>query len=95
MNDQMISYLNDKSLLYSLQSGFRPSFSTDTCLINMSDTIRKGWDNGDLTGMVIVDLQKAFDTVDHEILLYKLKAIGLSEHSVTWMQSYLRGRLQL
>ena len=52
----------------------------------MSDTIRKGWDNGDLT--------KAFDTVDHEILLYKLKAIGLSEHSVTWMQSYLRGRLQ-
>ena len=53
---------NDLLYMYALQSGFRLSFSTDSCLIHLSDFIRKQQDKGHYTGMVILDLQKAFDT---------------------------------
>ena len=51
-------------------------------------------DKGNYTGMVLIDLQKAFDTVDHDILLGKLSAIGLNNSSVEWFRSYLVGRQQ-
>ena len=51
-------------------------------------------DKGNYTGMVMIDLQKAFDTVDHEILLNKLKAIGLDDLSTSWFSSYLKNRFQ-
>ena len=70
--DQVEEYLNDKNLLYNFQSGFRRGFSTDTCLIHLSDFIRLQMDKGNMVGMVLLDLQKAFDTVDHNILLMKL-----------------------
>ena len=56
-------------LLFEYQSGFRRGFSTDTCLTHLSDYIRFQMDKSNLTGMVLLDLQKAFDTVDHGILL--------------------------
>ena len=45
-----------------------------------------------MTGMILIDLQKAFDTIDHDILLQKLHAIGFSKHSVNWFRSYLINR---
>ena len=66
--EQLTRYMDSNDLLYELQSGFRPSFSTDSCLIHLSDFIRKQQDKGHNTGMVILDLQKAFDTVNHKIL---------------------------
>ena len=65
--EQLTGYLDSNNLLYELQSGFRSSFSTDSC--HLSDFIRKQQDKGHFTGMVILDLQKAFDTVNHKILL--------------------------
>ena len=82
-------------MLYELQSGFRSSFSTDVCLIHLSDFIRKQQDKGNYTGMVILDLQKAFDTVNHKILLEKLLAMSVGEIAVQWFNSYLSGRQQL
>ena len=93
--DQLQGYLRNESLLYEFQSGFRPSFSTDSCLIHLSDYIRKEWDKGNYTGMVVLDLQKSFDTVDHTILLNKLKALGMAANSVKWFDSYLGGRNQV
>ncbi len=58
MYNQLEKYIKDESLLYEFQSGFRPSFSTDTCLIHLSDHIRKESDKGNYTGMVVVDLQR-------------------------------------
>ena len=46
-----------------------------------------------MTGMILVDLQKAFDTIDHDILLKKLSAIGFSNHTICWFKSYLSNRL--
>ena len=93
--EQLTEYLDSNRLLYELQSGFRSSFSTDSCLIHLSDFIRKQQDKGYYTGMVILDLQKAFDTVNHKILLEKLRAMGVGEIAVQWFNSYLSGRQQL
>lgn len=93
--NQLNEYLVQNNLLYELQSGFRSTFSTDTCLIYLHDYIRQQCDKGFYTGMVLLDLQKAFDTVNHEILLNKLKALGMSEESVIWFKSYLSGRKQV
>jgi hypothetical protein len=57
--------------LYKFQSGFRNCFFTDTCLIYMTDYIRHEVDKGNVVGMALSDLQKAFDTVDHSFLLMK------------------------
>lgn len=77
------------------QSGFRSGFSTDTCLIHLTDFIRYENDKGNVVGMVLLDLQKAFDTVDHSILLMKLQASGLSIDVLNWFKSYLSDRQQL
>ena len=70
-------------------------FSTDTCLTHLSDHIRFQMDKSNLTRMVLLDLQKAFDTVDHGVLLMKLEAAGPDADGLRWFQSYLSGRTQL
>ena len=66
--NQLEHYLKEQNLLYKLQSGFEPSFSTVTCLTFLMDYIRSEMIFGNYIGMVMIDLQKAFDTVDHSIL---------------------------
>ena len=84
-----------KKLLYKFQSGFRSRFSTETCLIHLTDFIKFQMDKDHYIGMVLLDLQKVFDTVDHNILLMKLKAIGLNQDVVRWFRSYLADLQQL
>ena len=94
VHEQLYNYLCSKELLYERQSGFRPKFSTNTALTFLSDKIRFNMDNGFYTGVVLLDLQKAFDTVDHSILMSKLRAIGADKLTVKWFTSYLSGRKQ-
>ena len=63
------------------------SFFTDKSL--------RGFDDGLLTGIILIDLQKEFDTIDHEILLQNFKAIRLSESTIKWFESYLLERIFL
>ena len=72
VHNQTQSFLNENNILFNFQSGFRKKFSTDTCLGFLNDKISKGFDSGLYTGMILIDLQKAFDTIDHEILLKKM-----------------------
>ena len=73
---------------------FTKNHSTDFCLLFLNDKILKGFGQGLITGMILTDLQKAFDTIDHDIncMLQKLYAIGFSKHSVNWFRSYLLNR---
>ena len=61
----------------------------------LTDKILKGFDEGFLTGMILIDLQKVFDTINHEILLQKLKAIKFSESTIKCFKSYLSERIFL
>ena len=63
VNDQLNEFLVKKGLLFDYQSGFRKGFSTDTCLMNLCDYIRTESSKGNYTGMIMIDLQKAFDCV--------------------------------
>ena len=54
--------------------------------------ILNGTENGERTGMILIDLQKAFDTLDHKILLDKMKCIGFSDNTIKWFHSYLTNR---
>jgi len=88
--EQVEVYLVKQNLLYEFQSGFRAAHSTETCLTHLCDYIRQNFDEGNYVGMILLDLQKAFDTVNHAILLSKLQSFRNS--AVKWFTSYLTGR---
>ena len=68
---QTQDYLNENNIFYKYQSGFRTKHSTDTCISLLNDRILTDIDNGMLTCMILLDLQKYFDTIDHEIFFSK------------------------
>ena len=88
----MIDYLSQYNNLYKYQSGFRTKHSTDLYLSYLMTKILKGYDNGFFTGMILIDLQKTFDAIDHDMLLEKLKVIGFCDDTVNWFHSYLTDR---
>ena len=79
IHNQTEIFLNKNKILYKYQSGFRKSFSTNSCLTLLTDKINKGFESGKYTGLILIDLQKAFDTIDHEILLKKWDALDFRE----------------
>ena len=89
---QFVSYLTRQGILAESQSGFGPGYSTDTCLLGLSEFVRKEMSKGRLVGLVLLDLQKAFDCVDHGVLLEKLGKMGVG--SLDWFRSYLSDRRQ-
>ena len=91
---QIVDFLDLSSILSSSQSGFRNSHSTETAVICVSDYILEELSKGRYVGAVLVDLKKAFDTVDHQILLKKLFCYGFRDTSLDWFQSYLSNRVQ-
>ena len=93
--NQMHTYLEQNNLIYAFQSGFRSAHSTDTALIYLADKLGANMDEGLYTGMVLIDLQKAFDTVHYTILTKKLNAIGIDDSAGSWFKSYLAGRKQV
>ena len=80
---QLEIFLVDNNILYDYQSGFRISYSTDTCLIHLLDHIKVNNSSGLYTGM----------TVDHVILCNKLKTMGVD--CTDWFLSYLQNRHQI
>ena len=67
IHDQSMEYLTDNNILYKYQSGFRKNLSTDTSLSYLTNRILTGFDSGLLTGMILIDLQEAFDTANLDI----------------------------
>ena len=92
MHDQTMNYLTESKILYRHQSGFRKNHSTVTFLTYLTDKILTGFDSGLLTRVILIDLQKAFDPINHDILLRKMAVLRFSDRSINWFQLYLSNR---
>ena len=94
MYARLIDFLTQFNQIYTRQFGFRKHHSTIHTLINIVERIRHNLDKGEFACGVFVDLQKAFDTVDHKILLAKLNHYGIRGPVNQWLKSYLSDRQQ-
>lgn len=94
MEYQLRTHLKAKQIIPEFQSGFRPQHSCLTALLNITDDVLSSADEGKITALVLLDFSKAFDTLDHEILIAILHFIGLDHSAVLLIQNYLIGRKQ-
>ena len=90
----MYKNLQEHKLLSSPQWCFRRLHSTTSCLTHVTNTLFHNIDKGLITGLVFLDLSKAFDTLDHQILLDKLSKFGFNRSGVQWVSSYLTNHTQ-
>ena len=91
---RLYSFLNLYNCIYELQFGFRAKHSNIHALINLTEMIREALDNSNFACGIFIDLQKAFDTVDHQILLRKMEYYGIRGIANKWFKSYLSNRQQ-
>ena len=94
INTNLMKYFESNSLFHSSQSAFRKYHSCQSAVLKITETYFKVCNNSTLAGTVFVDFSKAFDMINHRILLCKLKQYGISEPAVKVLTSYLDGRTQ-
>ena len=96
MYNRIYKFFSNNNLIYSLQFSFKQKYSTTTvhALISLTENIRKNLDEGNIGCGIFVDLQKAFDTVEHDVLLSKLGHYGICGLANGWFKSYLSNRNQ-
>ena len=95
MYSRLLKFINKNDLLNKFQFGFRNNHSTFMALIVLMENLITALDNGNCAIGLFLDFQKAFDTVDHHILLDKLHCYGVRATAHDWFTSYLSNRLQL
>ena len=91
---QLMNYLNNQDLLYHHQYGFRGKHGVSHPLIHFTNNIHKALNDGKFNLSIFIDLKKAFDTVNYEILLEKLSLYGVKNVENDWFRSYLTDRVQ-
>ena len=94
MYNRLQKYSKDQNILYDKQVGFQTDHSTEHAIVQMVDQIYEAFEKNEYTFDVFIDLSKAFDTVDHSILLRKLELYGITDRNYAWIKSYLSNRLQ-
>ena len=92
MGDQLYPYFN--KIFSKFQCGFRKGFNSQQCLLSMIEKWRRSLDSGGHAGAFLTDLSKAFDCINHELLIAKLHAYGLDHGSLSFIHSYLSHRKQ-
>ena len=94
MYNRLYKFLETNNLIYSLQFGFSQKHSASHALIHLTDKTREQLDKGNFASSIFVDFQKAFDTVEHQILIQKLNYYGIGGISNNFFSSYLQKRTQ-
>ena len=94
MHQCLYKFLESFEILYPLQFGFREKHSTSHAFLSLTESIKQSIDSGKVGCGIFLDLQKAFDTVNHKILLDKREHYGIRVNELKWFQSYLSGRTQ-
>ena len=90
--DQLYNFLTNEDIISNHYSGFRSLHSTVTALLEATDDWAFNIDRGNFTAVAFLDLKKAFDTVDHDILLSKMNLHGIQGTALNWFKSYLTNR---
>ena len=92
---QLNSHLTRNGLHDDLQSAYKTGTSTETAILRIKTDIETVLDDGDAVLLVLLDLSAAFDTIDHNLLITRLREeAGLTETTLRWVQSYLSDRIQ-
>ena len=91
---QLLTYIETKEIYNHTQSGFRKGHSTTTMLLKFRDDIRKALNNHEINLSILIDFSKAFDTINHEIMLKKLIGMNFGNNFIKIIMSYLTNRHQ-
>ena len=94
IHKQIYNFLEKNALLNDLQFGFRKNRSTIDAVTTFLGQLIKSKENEDYAMGICIDLSKAFDTINHDILLYKLNKIGIRGKAKDWLENYLKNRVQ-
>ena len=92
MHCRLIQFLKKKQVLYYRQFGFRKDFATNHAILSLLESIQKALDDRQFPYRIFIDLKKAFDTVNHDILLEKLNHYGIRGIPNNWFRLYLSDR---
>ena len=92
--NRLVKYLNKYNIICDSQYGFRQNHSTELAILEMVEKITDSIDKKRIPMGIFIDLKKAFDTIDHEILVNKLKFYGIRGVALDWLKSYLNNRKQ-
>ena len=95
MHERLTNYITTSQILFPSQHGFQAGHSTFMPLLSMQDKISAAMDNNEYSIGIFLDLAKAFDTIDHNILIKKLSVYGIRNNQLNWFISYLGNRMQL
>lgn len=93
-HDQFVDYLTTNNILSDHQSGNKKCHSTETLGILFTSHLYKAIDEKKVTAVLMLDLSKAFDSIDHQRLLEKLRNLNIPDPTLAWFQSYLTDRTQ-
>ena len=94
MHKRLYAFLEHHDILFENQFGFRKNNSTAYALLQITERIKESIDNGKFGCAIFIDLRKAFDTVNHDILISKLEHYGIRGELLNWFHSYLNNRKQ-
>ena len=94
IHEQVYEYFNNKNLLSPRQYGFRPGMSTSQAIFDVLKMLYNNWNDALYTGCIFVDYSRAFETIDHKILLLKLEQYGLDTVALNFFKNYISNRTQ-